>query len=152
MSVRDCEGRWVRSLRDQVVTFTGTVRIDGVHVTRRECEELVRAKNGITAADFSGHVTLLVEGDLDGKHVTDPSRGYSKKLVGAHRTRATGGPHVHVVDVEAFADLLDGIPARVETCVGAVLASASRRSLETEFSAGLCSRGAQASAISAVCD
>lgn len=118
VSVRDCEGRWVRSLRDQVVTFTGTVRIDGVHVTRRECEERVRAKNGITATDFSGYVTLLVEGDLDGKHVTDPSRGYSKKLVGAHRARATGGPHVHVVDVEAFADLLDGIPARCRNLRG----------------------------------
>lgn len=118
MSVRHCPDRWVSSLRGQVVTFTGVVNIDGRHLLRGECEREAHARGASTATDFSGRITLLVEGDLDGKAVTDQARGYSKKLVGAQDARVYGRPHVHVIDSDGFADLVDGRPTRCRNLRG----------------------------------
>jgi hypothetical protein len=118
MSVRNCPDRWVSSLQGQVVTFTGVVNIDAHHLPRSECERQAGEQGASTATDFSGRITLVVEGDLDGKAVTDPARGYSKKLVGAQDARLRGRPHMHVVDSDGFADLLEGLPARCRNLRG----------------------------------
>lgn len=118
MSVRDCPDRWVSSLRSQTVTFTGSVNVDGKHLPRNECEREARAQGASTASDFSSRITLVVEGELHGKAVTDPSRGYSMKLVGAQASRVRGRPHVHVIDSDGFANLLDGLPARCRNLRG----------------------------------
>jgi hypothetical protein len=118
MSVRECPDRWLSSLRGQVVTLTGVVNVDGRHLLRSECEMEVRKAGGSTATDLSGRITLLVEGDLGGKAVTDPTRGYSKELVAVQEARQTGLAHVHVVDPDGFADLVDGLPARCRNLRG----------------------------------
>ncbi|MFJ4412238.1 hypothetical protein [Streptomyces sp. NPDC088910] len=111
MTVRNCTG-WVPNLRGQFVTFTGKVEINGDRMYRRECERRVSKLNGQTATDFSGKVTLLVQGSLDGQSVIDTRRGYSEKLVDVQRTRLSGGPHVHVIDSDGFGELLAGRRAR----------------------------------------
>lgn len=112
MDVRDCSG-WVESLHRHTITFTGKVTIDGVRVNRSECAELARAARAFDVLDdFSGSTTLLVHGDLASQIVADKKLAYSNKLVAVQQTRIHRGPHVHVVDSNGFADLLDGIPTR----------------------------------------
>lgn len=114
MSVRDCDG-WVRSLHDQHIAFTGTIEIDGQRVVRADCTDRVyKAGAHYVADDFSNSLTLLVYGDLPANTVADTKRVYSDKLVSVQQARAQRRPHVHVVDADGFADLLEGKPARCQ--------------------------------------
>lgn len=105
-----CDG-WVRTLRDQLICYTGKVLIDGAWTTRDKCAERARLRGADWKNDFSQKITLVVHGDLASQAVTDPRRQYSKKLVGAARERDRGY-HVCVVDADGFSDLLAGHPAR----------------------------------------
>lgn len=118
MSIRDCEG-WVTALGDQTVTFTGKVEIDGQRMFRAECEARAHRLGAATATDFSGRITLLVQGDLGGQTVTDPEREYSDKLVAVQRTRERREPHVHVVNSTGFTELVHGEVARCRRLRGA---------------------------------
>jgi hypothetical protein len=108
--LRRCEG-WVASLRGHTVAYTGQVLVDGTWVPQAQCAERA-ARNGAAWRDeWASTVTLLVHGDLAGKKVIDPERGYSHKLVAAQQA-CRQGTHVHVVDADGFSDLLAGAVAR----------------------------------------
>jgi hypothetical protein len=108
--LRRCDG-WVASLRGHTVAFTGQVLVDGTWVPQARCAELAAHKGAAWRDDWASTVTLLVHGDLAGKQVIDPQRGYSRKLVAAQQARRQG-THVHVVDADGFSDLLAGAVAR----------------------------------------
>ena len=105
-----CDG-WVRTLRNEVVIFTGRVLVDEQRVSQRQCGSFVEALQGEWRDEPSSRVTLVVHGDLAGQRVVDPRRQYSEKLILAQEARF-GGRHVHVVDAAGFSDLLDRRPAR----------------------------------------
>jgi len=52
-------------------------------VPQARCAALAARNGADWRDDWSSTVTLLVHGDLAGKQVTDPKRGYSRKLVAA---------------------------------------------------------------------
>jgi hypothetical protein len=104
-----CDG-WVASLRGHTVAYTGNVLIDGTRVSQADCAKRAERKGAGWRDDWSSEVTLLVHGDLAGKQVIDPERGYSRKLVSALHSRRRGR-HVHVVDADGFGDLLAGVTA-----------------------------------------
>ncbi|WP_413769001.1 hypothetical protein [Rhodococcus pyridinivorans] len=66
------------------------------------------------ADDFSNSLTLLVYGALPANTVADTERVYSDKLVALQRARSQRQPHIHVVDADGFADLLEDKPARCQ--------------------------------------
>lgn len=114
MDVRACSG-WVESLRGQMITFTGKVTIDEARVNRAECAALALSAHAVGVLDdVSGVTTLLVHGDLVGQVVRNPTLAYSNKLIAVQKTRTSRDPgvHVHVVDSNGFADLLDGTAVR----------------------------------------
>lgn len=114
MDVRACSG-WVESLRGQMITFTGKVTIDEARVNRAECTALALSAHAVGVLDdVSGVTTLLVHGDLAGQVVRNPTLEYSNKLIAVQKTRTSRDPgvHVHVVDSNGFADLLDGTAVR----------------------------------------
>lgn len=111
MSVRDCDG-WVHQLEGQTATITGKLVISGRRVLQVDCERMVREHAATVNSDFSGRITLLVQGDLEAQHVTDEVRKYSRKLVKAQDARLAGRPHAHVVDADGLGNLLAGRPAR----------------------------------------
>ncbi len=111
MSIHDCDG-WVRSLRGHHVTFTGRVRINGIHHTKKECRTLALGRGAdAVVQDFSHSLTLLVYGELNANVVADPDQVYSRKLLAVQEARALRHPHVHVVDSAGFANLLKRKPA-----------------------------------------
>jgi hypothetical protein len=93
-----------------MVAYTGYVFIDGTWVPQATCAELAAQRGADWRDDWSSEVTLLVHGDLAGKQVIDPERGYSRKLVSAQQSRRQKR-HVHVVDADGFSDLLAGTEA-----------------------------------------
>lgn len=108
-----CTGNWwVDSLRAHTLVFTGRLN-DGVqHRTQDWCASAaVKKKAAGTLDTFSQSVDLVVWGALPRTVVSDPVRGYSKKLIGAQEARETGR-HVHVVSATGFFDLLTGYAAR----------------------------------------
>jgi len=55
---------------------------------------------------------VLVHGDLGvGRRLTDPGRGYSRKLVFVEKVMRETGLHIHVIDDRGFESLLHGVPA-----------------------------------------
>jgi hypothetical protein len=81
---RQCDG-WVTRLRGQIVAYTGRVLIV-------RCAEWAARRGADWRDDWTSEVTLLVHGDLAGKRVIDPDRGYSRKLVSAQQSRRQGRP------------------------------------------------------------
>ncbi|UCN13608.1 hypothetical protein LFM56_11900 [Cellulomonas iranensis] len=57
-------------------------------------------------------MTVLVHGDLGGRRLTDPARGYSQKLIFVERVMRKQGQHIHVIDDRGFEALLHGGAAR----------------------------------------
>ena len=102
--LRQCDG-WITRLRGHTVAYTGYVLLDGTWVPQARCAELADQRGAVSRGDWSSEVTLLVHGDLAGKQVVDPARGYSRKLVSAQESRRQRR-HVHVVDADGFGDLL----------------------------------------------
>jgi hypothetical protein len=90
--LRQCGG-WVTTLRGHTVAYTGYVLIDGTRVPHAECAARAATRYAFARDDWSSAVTLLVHGDLAGKHVVNPEQGYSRKLlVGLCQVGARGGP------------------------------------------------------------
>src|SRR5207244_1339781 len=70
MEYTRCSG-WVRSLRGQVVVFTGHVSTDSASWTQNEAGSRVLRYGGEWRDEFSSLVTLVVHGDLSNKIVVD---------------------------------------------------------------------------------
>lgn len=79
--LRQCDG-WVTALRGHTVAYTGYVLIDGTWVPQDECAARAACRDAFRRDDWSSAVTLLVHGDLAGKQIVNPERGYSRKLLG----------------------------------------------------------------------
>jgi hypothetical protein len=88
---RQCDG-WVTRLRGQIVAYTGRVLIDDDWIPQVRCAEWAARRGADWRDDWTSEVTLLVHGDLAGKRVIDPDRGYSRKLVSAQQSRRQGRP------------------------------------------------------------
>ena len=120
-----CSG-WVASLNGETVLYTGAARVDGERLERRTLEMHTRRLGGYVAPDQSRAVTVLVHGDLGvGRRLTDPRRGYSRKLVFVEKVMRELGQHIHVIDDMGFESLLHGLPApchRLRTVGGALRA------------------------------
>jgi len=102
----------VTSLRGETVLYTGTVHVDGAQMERRTLQEQTRLIGGRVAPDQSRAVTVLVLGDLGvGRRLTDPRRGFSRKLVFVEKMMRESGRHIHVIDDLGFGELLHGRPA-----------------------------------------
>ncbi|GEL45067.1 hypothetical protein CHO01_01830 [Cellulomonas hominis] len=110
MTATDCSG-WVATLRGETVLYAGTAHVDEGHMERRTLRMHTRRLGGSPAPDRSRAVTLLVHGDLGGRRLTDPERGYSQKLVFVERVMCERDQHVHVIDDHGFEELLHGRPA-----------------------------------------
>ncbi|GIG38243.1 hypothetical protein [Cellulomonas phragmiteti] len=111
MTADECSG-WVVTLSGETVLYTGTAYVDGGHMERRTLRTHTRRLGGSVAPDRSRAVTVLVHGDLGGRRLTDPERGYSQKLVFVERLMRERGQHVHVIDDRGFENLLHGLSAR----------------------------------------
>jgi hypothetical protein len=107
--IRQCDG-WITGLRGHTVAFTGYVLIDDIWIPQATCAQLASRRGADWRDDWSLEVTPLVHGDLAGKQVIDPARGYSRKLVSAQESRQQRR-HVHIVDADGFSDLLAGAHA-----------------------------------------
>ncbi len=105
-----CDG-WVRTLRGDVLLFTGKAFVHGEHMERVSLRKRTSAMGGANAPDRSRRVTVLVHGDLNGKKVSDPRRGFSQKLTFVYETMRALDSHIHVIDDAGFGELLLDRPA-----------------------------------------
>lgn len=110
---------WVSSLAGENVVFTGIVRREGEWVHRDDCFALALAAGAALATEgLNPASTLLVQGDLSTKQVSDTKTGYSQKLTKVAEWRRARYPHVHVIDSAGFFALVDGHQARCRDLVG----------------------------------
>lgn len=101
-----CKG--VKRLEGEVVVFTGKVYVGDEWWQQALCRELAEEGGATTGKGFTASTSVVVWGDLSSQVVSDPKSLHSAKLIGARESAR----HVHVVDAEGFASLLDGLPAR----------------------------------------
>lgn len=106
-----CDGT-VATLADLFVFFTGTTRLCGEHVQRKDLLPLVRKAGGRPhTGTVNGTMQLLVLGGLHPDVVKDRVRVRSKSLIYADNL-GSRGHHVCIVDDGGIEALLAGRPAR----------------------------------------